>query len=169
MRALPGCSYILTLLLWLALPRAAAACASCGCGDPTLTAMGQEKPFKNRVRLALEQRLGAHFTGAPAEQSLVSRTAVSASWSPLPWLTLGTLAPLVVVRSEAAKRAARETVGFGDAELLVRDGDELEVLRQMVRERGIPTTPPPTWQPSAREHVEIDDGEDEAAAAASED
>lgn len=55
------------------------------------------------------------------------------------------------------------------AELLVRDGDELEVLRQMVRERGIPTTPPPTWQPSAREHVEIDDGEDEAAAAASED
>lgn len=120
MHSLVGRSCFLTLLFCLALPRAAAACASCGCGDPTLTAMGQEKPFKNRVRLALEQRLGAHFTGAPAEQSLVSRTAVSASWSPLAWLTLGTLAPLVVVRSEAPQRAVRETVGFGDVELLAR-------------------------------------------------
>lgn len=120
MRVLPGSPYVLIFLVWLALPRAAAACASCGCGDPTLTAMGQEKPFKNRVRLALEQRLGAHSTGAPAEQSLVSRTAVSASWSPLSWLTLGTLAPLIAVRSEAAQLPARQTVGFGDVELLVR-------------------------------------------------
>ncbi len=120
MRLLPGCLHILILLAGMALPRAVAACASCGCGDPTLTAMGQEKPFKNRVRLSLEQRLGAHATGEPVEQSLVSRTAVSASWSPLPWLTLGTLVPLVAVRSEAAQRAARQTVGLGDVELLVR-------------------------------------------------
>lgn len=104
----------------IVLPRVAAACASCGCGDPTLTAMGQEKPFKNRVRLALEQRLGAHAAGRPTEQSLVSRTTVAASWSPLAWLTLGTSAPLVVVRSDTAQRPARETVGFGDVELLGR-------------------------------------------------
>lgn len=101
-------------------PGAAAACASCGCGDPTLTAMGQEKPFRNRVRLALEQRVGAHSSGDPAEQSLVSRTTVAASWSPLAWLTLGTSAPLVVVRSDTPQRPTRETVGFGDVEFLAR-------------------------------------------------
>ena len=34
----------------------AEACAACGCGDQTLTATGIEKPYKNRVRLALEER-----------------------------------------------------------------------------------------------------------------
>lgn len=101
-------------------PVDAAACASCGCGDPTLTAMGQEKPFRNRVRLALEQRLGAHATGMPSEQSLVSRTTFAANWSPLAWLTLGASAPLVAVRSETAHRPTRETVGLGDIEFLVR-------------------------------------------------
>src|SRR5437764_1267388 len=95
-------------------PLPAWACASCGCGDPTLTAMGQEKPFKNRLRLALEERVGAHSTGALGalyEQSLVSRTTLAASFSPLPWLTLGTAVPLVVVRGDGAAQASRHTVG----------------------------------------------------------
>jgi hypothetical protein len=103
-------------------PRTAQACASCGCGDPTLTAMGQEKPFKNRVRLSLEERVGAHSAGLPAEQSVVSRTALTVSWSPLRFLTLGALVPLVAVRSEASYEPARSVVGLGDAELLVRAG-----------------------------------------------
>jgi hypothetical protein len=40
--------------------------------------------------------------------------------APLPWLTLGTLVPLVVVRSDAAQQPARHTVGLGDIELMVR-------------------------------------------------
>lgn len=54
------------------------------------------------------------------------------------------------------------------AELLLRDGDELQVLRQMVRERGISPTPPLIWQsPGVRvEHEEAPappDAEDAAA------
>lgn len=107
-------------VLAVALPRLALACASCGCGDPTLTAMGQEKPFKGRVRLALEERLGAHSEGELAESNLVSRTTLAASVAALPWLTLGTLVPLVVVRSEVAPEPARNTVGLGDIEFMVR-------------------------------------------------
>jgi hypothetical protein len=30
----------------------AMACASCGCGDPTLTGAGTEQPFRNRIRVS---------------------------------------------------------------------------------------------------------------------
>lgn len=82
--------------------------------------MGQEKPFKNRIRLSLDQRLGAHSSGTPSEQSLVSRTTLAASWSPTAWLTLGTQLPLIAVRDTAAEREPRQTVGIGDLELMVR-------------------------------------------------
>lgn len=114
---LPG--LVMGLVTGLA-PRLAGACASCGCGDPTLTAMGQEKPFKNRIRLSLEQRVGAHSMGDPAEQSLVSRTLLSGSWSPTGWLTLGAQLPFIYVRSSAAQHEARSTLGIGDTELMVR-------------------------------------------------
>jgi hypothetical protein len=99
---------------------AARACSSCGCGDPTLTAMGQEKPYKYRVRLGFEERLGAHFEGEPSERNLVSRSAVAASFSPTGWLTLGALLPLVAVRSDSQLTPAATTVGLGDAEFVVR-------------------------------------------------
>lgn len=102
------------------LPRRALGCASCGCGDPTLTAMGVEKPFRNRIRLALEERLGAHIAGAVAERNLVSRTTLSVSWAPWQWLTVGATAPLVVVRTDLPGSATRHTVGFGDMEFLAR-------------------------------------------------
>lgn len=67
-----------------ALPRAAAACAVCACGDPTLTSMGAEQPLKGRLRVSLE---GAHRTDtvgtagidqvALAEQTLTAGLAVS--------------------------------------------------------------------------------------------
>jgi hypothetical protein len=36
------------------LPAPAQACASCGCGDPTLTTLGTTKPFAGRLRAALQ-------------------------------------------------------------------------------------------------------------------
>lgn len=108
------------LLLLFFVPRLAGACASCGCGDPTLTAMGQEKPFKNRIRLSLDERVGAHSAGKPAEQSLISRTMLSGSWSPTGWLTLGAQLPFILVRSTAAGQEPRQAAGIGDTELMVR-------------------------------------------------
>ena len=43
-------------------PRAARACATCNCGDPTLTATGVEKPYKNRVRYEAFKHLGYFVT-----------------------------------------------------------------------------------------------------------
>jgi hypothetical protein len=97
-----------------------AGCAACGCGDPTLTAMGQEKPFRHRLRLALEERLGAHQSGTPAEHSLVNRTTLAAAYSPTAWLSLAASLPLVAVRSSRQASPARTTVGIGDLELLGR-------------------------------------------------
>ena len=42
---------VLLCLLVPLVPRAALACASCSCGDPTLTRMGAEQPYDGRLRL----------------------------------------------------------------------------------------------------------------------
>lgn len=104
-------------------PRASWACASCGCGDPTLTAMGIEKPFKNRVRLSLEQRLGGHQDRSLQERTLIGRTTLSASWSPAAWLTFAAALPMVAAelgQLGEARRPARRVVGLGDLDLYVR-------------------------------------------------
>lgn len=107
-------------------PRPSRACASCGCGDPTLTAMGIEKPFRNRVRLSLEQRLGGHQDRSLHERTLVSRTTLSASWSPAAWLTLAGALPMIAAeRSQLGpppepRRTARRVIGLGDLDLYAR-------------------------------------------------
>jgi hypothetical protein len=115
---------VLSVVLILALtPRASRACASCGCGDPTLTAMGIEKPFKNRVRLSLEERLGGHLDGSLKERTLISRTTLSASWSPTAWLTLAAALPMAAGELSDLReqgRPPRRIIGLGDLELYVR-------------------------------------------------
>lgn len=114
---------VLALLVVGWAPRVSRACASCGCGDPTLTAMGFEKPFKNRVRLSLEQRLGGHQDRSLRERTLISRTALSASWSPAAWLTFAGTLPMVageLSQLGEPSRAARRIIGLGDLDLYVR-------------------------------------------------
>lgn len=51
-------------LLAFTTARAAAACAVCGAGDPTLNAAGTEKPYAGRLRLSADARLGGARVGA---------------------------------------------------------------------------------------------------------
>jgi hypothetical protein len=100
----------------------ARACASCNCGDSTLTATGVEKPYRNRMRLALEERLDDHQRGAgpAALRMLTLRSQLAASWSPhdrvtwvaaLPWLT----------QFNTPNGAATQTLnGLGDLESSLR-------------------------------------------------
>jgi hypothetical protein len=118
---------MLRAIAWLALlcallPRAAGACAACGCGDPTLTAMGVEKPFKNRIRLSLEELFGGHATGdgGSTERSWVLRSTLTGSWSPTAWLTVAALLPVVALWTQAQERPWRSLVGLGDGELSAR-------------------------------------------------
>src|SRR4051812_37900921 len=104
--------------------RPAGACATCGCGDPTLTATGVEQPYKNRVRLALEERLNDHIQGdwETGERAYTLRSSLTAAWAPHPRVTV--MAQLPWVSSWIApmgRRAGYDSVnGLGDLELSLR-------------------------------------------------
>lgn len=100
----------------------ALACASCGCGDSTLTATGVEKPYANRVRLALEERFGVHESGEGAgyEQAWTLRSSLSALWSPLDRLTIMGVVPLQSSWLVFPGQPTRSFTGLGDVELSLR-------------------------------------------------
>ncbi len=78
-------------LALLARPGAALACAVCGCGDPTLTVMGDEKPFRGRLRLDLETRLGQVRVGEPGVDEIVlreERMEAALAYAPTPSIFL---------------------------------------------------------------------------------
>jgi hypothetical protein len=109
----------LALTLVALAPARARACASCGCGDPTLTALGTEKPSRNRLRASLEARHRVDVMGAPgidelhlAEQRLDGQLA----WAPHERLFL--LASLPVLRRDLTYDDGfhRRTWGIGDVE-----------------------------------------------------
>lgn len=114
---------VLGLLLglsMLAAPRLALACASCACGDPTLTVMGTGKPFSGRLRLGLEARLRWVDSGVRGVDRLElseQRWAVEAAWAPLEWLFVSARLPLVRRELQAADFSHLTLFGLGDAEI----------------------------------------------------
>lgn len=98
------------------------ACATCACGDPTLTSVGVEKPYRNRLRLALEERVGYHTSGAGAGRSelLMTRTQLAVSYTPHPRVTLAAFLPFIASRLRDQRRSGDWVRGLGDLELLGR-------------------------------------------------
>ena len=98
-RASLGWALIVIALITAAPPRARA-CSTCSCGDPTLTAVGVEQPYKNRLRLALEERLGTHIRGVDEdrERVLSTRTQLAVAYTPHPRVTLSAYLPFVASR-----------------------------------------------------------------------
>jgi hypothetical protein len=109
------CAAAATELAW---PSRARACVPCSCGDPTLVATGVEQPYRNRVRLALEERLGTHASGIDLtrRESLVSTSSLYALWSPHDRITLGAQLPWVVNAIRDADGQLRVASGLGDLE-----------------------------------------------------
>jgi len=105
-----------------AIARRADACASCGCGDTTLTATGVERPYRNRVRLGWEERYGSLSMGQDVARQEVQfmRSSLAASWSPHKRLTIAALLPWVTswITRPSAPRATVN--GLGDLELSAR-------------------------------------------------
>ena len=100
----------------------AQACASCGCGDPTLTASGIEKPYLNRVRLVLDEhygdfRLGDSLTG---ESTWFLRSSLGLSWTPHVRITLTALLPWITSFIRTQARGTQTINGLGDGELSAR-------------------------------------------------
>ena len=98
----------------------AAACAVCGCGDPTLTALGVEKPFRDRVRVSLEVRHRTDAVGTPMVNQVKlfeTRTDLQAAWAPHERLFLLLTVPILYRKTTAVSLAEDSTFAFGDVEL----------------------------------------------------
>jgi hypothetical protein len=95
------------------------ACAECGCGDPTLTVLGSEKPVRHRLRGGATFTLQSAESGVAAEALSLAekRLDLAAAWAPLDRLFLVASVPLVR-RSLAYADGSREEIdGLGDFEL----------------------------------------------------
>ena len=102
--------------------RPARACAPCGCGDPTLTAVGVEKPYKNRLRLVLEERVGERSSGAgiTLNRLLTTRTQLGVVYSPHARVTLEAFLPFLAMHLQEAQGRQASIRGLGDLELQAR-------------------------------------------------
>lgn len=116
-------SQLLACVLAALLPSVRArACASCNCGDPTLTASGLERPYKNRVRVAVEERYGSLGVGDSSSGQRVDflRSVLVGSWSPTSRLTLSALLPWSTAWIQPVGGRRAEANGLGDLELAAR-------------------------------------------------
>jgi hypothetical protein len=107
-------------LVALAAPRSSRACASCGCGDPTLTALGSEKPFQNRLRLGASLVAQDEASGVPRLNEIAlgeQRLELQGAWAPTARVFL--LATLPLVRREVTyvNLAKTRVLGTSDLEL----------------------------------------------------
>src|SRR5262245_57275595 len=102
--------------------RAAEACAPCNCGDATLTAPGVEKPYKNRVRVALESRAGHFSVGDDyyGARTWFLRNTLSLSWSPHTRVTVGAALPWMTSWMVPAGKSQELVSGLGDLDMFAR-------------------------------------------------
>jgi hypothetical protein len=106
-----------------ALPRRAGACATCACGDPTLTVMGAQQPFAQRVRLSLEAQYRTDTIGRAGFDRIElneQRTTLSAAYAPEAWLMVSASMPMIRRELTNANLARDVLVTPGDLELRAR-------------------------------------------------
>lgn len=113
---------LLAVAVGFAAARRAEACSSCGCGDQTLTATGIERPYRNRIRLAWEERYGSLTMGddATGEHTQFLRSTLAASWSPVKRLTIAAALPWVTSWIERSPIPRTTVNGLGDLEIVAR-------------------------------------------------
>lgn len=100
----------------------ALACSTCACGDPTLTVMGAEQPYAQRLRASALLRTSGQRFGSGAATTRLSevRTELSVAYAPLSWLMLSLTAPLVRRVIDFPNLARDTTLALGDLELRAR-------------------------------------------------
>lgn len=100
--------------------REAAACAVCSVGDPTLTTLGTEKPYRNRLRAALGVQHRTDAIGQPRVNRLLlseQRLDLTLAWAPHERVFLSLVVPALRREITYVNLARKQTVGPGDTEL----------------------------------------------------
>jgi hypothetical protein len=116
-------AFIAALVLSTGWPGAAQACAVCGCGDPTLTVMGDEKPFGGRIRAAAELRVGRIRVGEPGVDETVmteERLELAVAYAPTRSTFLVLAAPLLYRQAAFHDGAHLRFFTIGDVELRIK-------------------------------------------------
>lgn len=114
---------IVMLAVLLFAPIGAYACATCLCGDPTITTLGTEKPFKGRMRGSVEYLTRSETVGTPgvSEHEIEEeRATYSFSWAPSDHWILGASLPFVRKRVTRFDLSEEEANDVGDADLSAR-------------------------------------------------
>lgn len=96
------------------------ACATCGCGDPTLTAMGSEKPFRNRLRGSLDVRHRSDDIGTPEVDQIrlrETRFDGQVAWAPNERIFLLGTVPVLQRSVRYVNGGETSTAAIGDLEL----------------------------------------------------
>lgn len=101
-------------------PGVARACSVCGCGDPTLTVMGDEKPFTGRFRVDGEVRVGSVRVGEPGVSEInlaEERFEIAAAYAPTRSTFLVLALPALERQAVFPGGARSKAFSLGDVEL----------------------------------------------------
>lgn len=117
-----SCVVPLAVALFI-IPGLARACATCACGDPTLTSMGTEQPFAGRLRLATTVRAWGQTQGEAAVDAVSLRELrmdLSAAYAPRSWLILSATLPLQARSVRDVSLMREQGWGPGDLEVAAK-------------------------------------------------
>ncbi len=117
--AVPGRTIAVITCLLAAWPSSAAACATCGSGDPTLTVMGAGQPFAGRVRLSAELQY-RHDAMGDATRVDEGQLQLGAAYAPADWVMISLTAPLVLRDVTFGDLAHATVAGLGQLDLRAR-------------------------------------------------
>jgi hypothetical protein len=101
----------------------AIACASCLCGDPTLTTMGVEKPFPGRKRVGIEYLSRSETSGTKnIDQHAIEEERMTYHFSYAPsksWMFAASL-PMITKKVARFDESSEQGSGVGDIDLSAR-------------------------------------------------
>ncbi len=109
------CCYLVTPI--------AMACSTCMVGDPTLTLMGAEKPYEDRLRLSLNYMSRSEELGREGFNKKVideQRVSMRLAYAPSTRVMVGVNIPYINRQLESFNLAQEEVTALGDVSLTVK-------------------------------------------------
>jgi hypothetical protein len=104
-------------------PAAGWACASCGCGDPTLLSMGVEQPFGGRFRMYSEGQYRTEISGTPQDGgSSIEEWSLNfgASYSFSRAIALSLTVPVLFRTMDGFDLSTTHSTNLGDVEAIAK-------------------------------------------------